>query len=260
LLSDGDDGLLPRFLWVWPEPVGFRLGHQPPRTGWAIRALDRLRELDLQRGDPPLPIRVRLAAEACSVLENFARDMQQRQPEARAQLAAALGKARGQALRLALVLELLWWCGEEDVAPPPGRISQRAMAAATEMIQQYFIPVAARVYGRSEPIARDRNAAVLARWILDAQPEDVHLRYLQRQIRLPGLRNAAEIEAAAEMLVAAGWLARPVPTGRFGPRSRRAYRVNPRLKSLSAGCADQSAARLADRFCPDLSTGSRPFA
>jgi hypothetical protein len=32
----------------------FRLGHRAPRVEWAIRALDRLRELDLQPGDPLL--------------------------------------------------------------------------------------------------------------------------------------------------------------------------------------------------------------
>ena len=43
-------------LWLWPEPIPFRLGYRAPRAEWAIRALDRLRELDLLSGDPPLPI------------------------------------------------------------------------------------------------------------------------------------------------------------------------------------------------------------
>jgi len=116
LLTDGDDGLLPRILWVWPEPEPFRLGHQPTRAAWAIRALDRLRELDLQSGDPALPIRVPLDIEARPQIESLARDMQQCQPDAAPLLAAAFGKARGQALRLALVLELLWWCGEDSAS------------------------------------------------------------------------------------------------------------------------------------------------
>jgi hypothetical protein len=43
LLREGDDGLLRRLLWLCPEPIPFRLGHQTPRVEWAIRALDRLR-------------------------------------------------------------------------------------------------------------------------------------------------------------------------------------------------------------------------
>jgi hypothetical protein len=74
LLHEADDGLLGRLLWLWPNPVPFRLGHQTPRVEWAVRALDRLRELDLQPGDPPMPIRVPLTAEGRGLIERFARD------------------------------------------------------------------------------------------------------------------------------------------------------------------------------------------
>jgi hypothetical protein len=45
-------------------------------------------------------------------------------------LRSAFGKARGQALRLALVIEMLWWCGEEGMSqleePPPSMTSKVA--------------------------------------------------------------------------------------------------------------------------------------
>jgi hypothetical protein len=229
LLSDADDGLLPRFLWVWPEPVPFRLGRQPPRTGWAIRALDRLRELDLQGGDPPVPIRVPLAAEARPRIESFARDMQQRQPHSGPLLAAAFGKARGQALRLALVLELMWWCGEEGVSPPPSRIGSQALSAATELMRGYFLSMAERVYGESTGKTAYRDAATLARWILRTRPMELHPRHLQREVHLPGLRTAGQIQEAAAILVTAGWLRPPTRQNRFGPRPRLLYSVNPQL-------------------------------
>jgi len=59
-MREADDGLLGRMLWTWPEPIPFRLGQEAPGVQWAIRALDRLRELDLQPGDPPSPIMVPL--------------------------------------------------------------------------------------------------------------------------------------------------------------------------------------------------------
>jgi hypothetical protein len=93
LLREADDGLLGRLLWLWPKPVPFHLGHQTPRAEWAIRALDRLRELDLQPGDPPMPIRVPLTADGRGLLEPFARDMQDRQKNADGLLRAAFGKA-----------------------------------------------------------------------------------------------------------------------------------------------------------------------
>jgi putative DNA primase/helicase len=134
LLREGDDGLLGRLLWLWPAPVPFRLEHQTLRVEWAIRALDRLGELDLQPGDSPMPIRVPLTAEGRGMIESFARDMQDRQKNANGLLCAAFGKARGQALRLALALEMLWWCGEDGVLPPPTRISPRAFATAADLM------------------------------------------------------------------------------------------------------------------------------
>jgi hypothetical protein len=229
LLREGDDGLLGRLLWLWPEPVPFRLGHRAPRMEWAIRALDRLRELDLQPGDRPMPIRVPLTAEGRGLLETFARDIQDRQRDVGALFGAALGKARGQALRLALNLEMLWWCGEDGISPPPTRISPRAFAAASELMRDYFAAMAERVYGDGAATTQGRNAAILARWTLGARPGEIHIRHLQRRVRLPGLRTAEQIRDAAKLLVAIGWLSPPALNTRFGPRTRLSYRVNPRL-------------------------------
>jgi hypothetical protein len=231
LLREADDGLLGRLLWLWPEPVPFRLGQQNPRAELAIRALDRLRELDLQPGDPPMPIRVPLTAEGRGLLETFARDMQERQQGADGLLRAALGKVRGQVLRLALVLEMLWWCGEDGVLPPPTRISSRALAAAADLIGDYFMTMAERVYGDAAATTRDSDAAALAYWILGTRPKEVHIRYLQREVRLPGLRTAEQIREAADLLVAAGWLRPPALNTRYGPQARLSYPVNPRLRS-----------------------------
>src|SRR5438067_11080154 len=139
LMREADDGLLARMLWVWPEPIPFRLGQHTPRVTWAIGALDRLREMELQPGNPPKAILVPLAFDARDLLEQFAREMQQRQREAGPLLVSALAKARGHVLRLSLVLELLWWCAEEGFSPPPTRISLRAFASAAALMREYFV-------------------------------------------------------------------------------------------------------------------------
>jgi hypothetical protein len=74
-----------------------------------------------------------------------------------------LGKARGQALRLSLVLQFLWWCGEESALPPPSRIGHRAFAAAELLMTKYFLPMAARTYGEARLTTVERGAATLAR-------------------------------------------------------------------------------------------------
>jgi hypothetical protein len=231
LMREVDDGLLARMLWVWPEPIPFRLGQQSPRIPWAIAALDWLREIELQPGNPPKPILVALASDARDLLEQFAREMQQGQREAGPLFASALAKARGHVLRLSLVLELLWWCAEEGFSPPPTRISARAFTAAAVLMRQYFVPIAARVYREHAATAQDQNTAALARWILSSHAREVHVRHLQRTVRLSGLRKAGQIEQAAAALIAHYWLLPSEPREGFGPRPRHAYRVNPLLQS-----------------------------
>ena len=235
LMREADDGLLGRMLWVWPEPIPFRLGRDAPGAQWAIRALDRLRELDLQPGNPPYPLLVPLADEARGMIEIFGAKMQERQAAAGGLLRSSLGKARGQALRLALVLELLWWCAVDGTAPPPIVISARAFEAAALLIGAYFVPMSERVYGDATATREDRNATTLARWILHERPGEVHVRHMQREVRLPGLRTADDIDAAAAVLVDADWLQQPARGTAFAPRVRHAYPINPRLWELDFG-------------------------
>jgi hypothetical protein len=54
----------------------------------------------------------------------------------------------------------------------------------------YFMAMAERVDGDIPATMRDRNAATLARWIFGTRPQEVHIRHLQRVVRLPGLRTA----------------------------------------------------------------------
>jgi hypothetical protein len=230
LMRDADDGLLSRFLWGWPAPIPFKLGEAPTQVPWAIAALDKLRELDLHRqGETPEPLMVPLSKEARPLLVTFGQEMQERQAAAGGLLCSAYGKARGHALRLALVLEFLWWCGEEGMAPPPTEISVRALTAAAHLLTDYFTPMAERVYGDAAIPLADRNATTLARWIKSERPVEVYVRHLQRQVRLPGLATADAIHAAAGVLVEADWLMPPRPATGFGQKRREAYAINPRL-------------------------------
>jgi hypothetical protein len=229
LMHDADDGLLARMLWTWPNPIPFRLGEAQTEIPWAIDALDRLRELDLSRhGETPEPVMVPLAKDARRLLETFGCEMQERQTAAGGLLCSAYGKARGQALRLALVLEYMWWCAEDGMAPPPPEISVKAFVAAAALLGDYFTPMAERVYGDAAIAMADRNAATLARWIKSERPDEVHVRHLQREARLPWLTTADAIHAAAAVLVDADWLIPPPrPTGPGRPRE--AYAIHPRL-------------------------------
>jgi hypothetical protein len=232
LFRDPDDGLLARTLWVWPEPQPFRLGRVTPDATVAIDRLDRLRQLNLasgqEEGQAPRPIMVPLASAALPMAEAFGREMQARQQQAGGLMRSAYGKARGVALRLSLVVEFLRWCAMPGWTPPPVEIGAEAFAAACDLVADYFMPMTERVYGDAAAPLAERNAATLAKWILRSNAREVYVRDLQREVRLPGLRDARSIRTAADLLVDADWLKPPRDGGQAG-RAKVAYPVNPAL-------------------------------
>jgi hypothetical protein len=151
--------------------------------------------------------------------------MRARQLASGGHLQSALAKTRGLVLRLSLGLQFLWWCGDPGKSPPPRQIGRSAFFAACTLIADYSVPMAERVYGDAETRTEDRDAATLARWIIDEKTAEVHARHIQREVRLPGLTTAAAIHAAAQVLIEAGWLL-PPGEGGFQRRGRCAYPVN----------------------------------
>jgi hypothetical protein len=226
ILDESDDGLLARFCWFWPEPVPFRMTTAAPNMPFAIDAFDRLRMLEMATGtDGAEPIYVPLEDRALALMVEFAQEMQTRQQETAGLMRSALGKARGLALRFALVLEYMWWAAEQGFAPPPVAISEKAFVAAAMLVSDYIIPMGDRVYGDAGAKPLERNAATLARWIAKTRPDEVHVRSLQRQVRLPGLTDATVIHAACAELVEAGWLTKAPGDIGFQKRPRAAYAV-----------------------------------
>ena len=149
LIEGPDDGLASRVLWTWPEaPPGFSLTRAIADESESRNAFSRL--TDLAQGSDefgyPEPKRLRLSDKAEDAIEAFARDIAMRANDASGIFASTLGKARGHALRLALVLEHLWWCGA-SARPEPAIITEKAVLAAAGLVDGYFVPMAERVYG-----------------------------------------------------------------------------------------------------------------
>ena len=107
------------------------------------------------------------------MIEEFAREMQQRQTDAGGLLRSAIGKARGQALRLALVLEISVVVRRRRDGAAPSEISARAFAGRGAAGRRLFLPMAERVYGDAAAAERERGAATLARWIMAERPAEL---------------------------------------------------------------------------------------
>ena len=152
-------------------------------------------------------------------------------------LKSSIGKARGQALRLALVLEYLWWCGDGGsdalpsvgmVRPEPAAVSVRAMQAAAGLMDAYFLPMARRVLGDAAIPDDERHARTLATWIMETRPERVNVSSIRDGARLPGLRESDPVKAACRFLVEARWLNEAPSSGGPG-RPRGDFIVSPKL-------------------------------
>jgi hypothetical protein len=233
VMQGADDGLLARNIWFWPDPFPFEKPDRPPNTEWAIMAFDRLRMLELAAGDyGPTPLVVPLDDTAIKCLVRFAKTMQKRKETTTGLLRSAIGKARGLVLRLSLVLEYLRWCGQDGYAAPPGIIREDAMCAAAKFVSEYVLPMAERTYSDATCTETDNNTTTLARWIKEERPTLIHVRHMQRHVRLPGLQDAKAIHAACTALIEAGWLGRPVPGTTFQHRGSKAYPISPRLKEV----------------------------
>jgi uncharacterized protein DUF3987 len=126
-------------------------------------------------------------------------------------IAGFVGKGRGTIARLAALLTLLGWSASDDPTPPT-TVSESALAGATRLWEEFFLPHARAVFrvgGRSPQELRLRKAALYLRdnrlttvrrqtirvdafgRTLDAQEADGILRELERRgIVRPALRAA----------------------------------------------------------------------
>jgi hypothetical protein len=235
ILQGADDGLSSRFLWAWPEARPFA---QPAGAGdpeMAVAWLTRLAGLPMGRDEQghTLPAYMHLASEARQVLAEFGREMQIREHRSYGLVKSSLGKARGQALRLALVLEYLWWSTDPLAIVEPAFVSMDAMEAAAGLMDAYFLPMATRVLGDALVPEDERNARTLASWIIELQPELLNVSAIRDEARLPGLRESAPVKVACRFLAEAGWLREQPRTGTAG-RPRGDWVVNPRLRRVAA--------------------------
>jgi hypothetical protein len=232
VMREADDGLLARFMLFWPEPIPFCIADKPQTVDWPVACFDRLRMLDLAASDNgPWPLMVPLTEAAVRRLERFGKLLQEKKEAAAGLMRSALGKGRGLTLRLSLVLEHLYWCAADGYSAPPSVIKEDSLLAAAKFVIEYAMPMAERTYGDAACTNLDRDTATLARWIAKERPlpDAIHVREMQRKVRLPGLTTADAIHAACKALIEAGWLGEPAGGAGFQQRGTKSYPVSPRL-------------------------------
>jgi hypothetical protein len=222
-------GFASRWLFVSPEPErGFRLAKATDHS-LAEFALYRLYDLPADQR----PVACPLAPEALPVLQTWVGDRRSSVGQEEGIWAEWLGKQNGAALRIALILEHLWWAAVSPLnEPPPETITLTAYKAAIDFIDGYSIPMAARTMNLAMRPLEDRAGAKLARLLRKHRVPQFNARDVRRNALGPvgELAKPSVMSAACEVLEAAH-LIRHIG-GRDGltkGRMASTFEVNPAL-------------------------------
>jgi Protein of unknown function (DUF3987)/Primase C terminal 2 (PriCT-2)/Bifunctional DNA primase/polymerase, N-terminal len=228
-LKGVDDGLPARFLFCWPNAQPFARPRGTVNVARVTEALCRLARLQMVGSEDGslVPVFVPATDEAADALTAFAVEMQVQERQAGGLMVGVLGKARGYALRLAVVLEYLQWAWSGNRSEP-SQISAKAMRSAVELMRHYFLPMASRVLGDAAITQQERDARTLAKWIAAERPSKINLRSLSRGetggTAMHGLRDRKRLETATDWLKDAGWFQRDA-VGKADGRPRSDHQI-----------------------------------
>lgn len=229
LFKSDDDGLLARFLPIWPEPAPLR---RP--QAWADEtlleiALERLLTLDLvedERGESR-PWFIPFTEDARGLMDEFRLEVRSWESGAEGLMLSFVGKLPGMAARLALVLAFLDWAA--DGAEEPREITRQYFGRAAHLVEAYFLPMARRAYADAATPKTERAARRLVGIIREQGWERFTSREVMKLDRA-GLGTKAELDPALALLTD-GDCIRPIePTvNPQGGRPQRLFAVNPAI-------------------------------
>jgi hypothetical protein len=229
LFKADDDGLLARFVPIWPDPAPL----QRPQA-WADEllmesALGRLLTLDLvtdEQGEAR-PWFIPFTEEARSLMDDFRPTVRDWEAGAEGLMLSFLGKLPGLAARLALVLAYLDWAA--DGAEEPCEITVEHFGRAAHLVEAYIVPMARRAYADAATPKAERGARRLVSIIRENGWRRFTSRDVLRLDRI-GLGTKAELDPALALLEEGeGIRAISPPPNPQGGRPPRLFAVNPAL-------------------------------
>lgn len=228
LLKVDDDGLLARFIPIWPEPAPVTRPSAFYDRTFLNSAFERLFSLQLfaNMAGEHHPLVIPFSEEAARILDEFRHSV--RAWEAGQEgLLSFIGKLPGLAVRLSLVLAYLDWSIENGVEP--SEISVVHFARAARLTETYILPMAKRAYAEASIPDAERKARSLVSIIIEQGWQKFTTREVLRLERA-GLRDAKQVDAAVAELVE-GYILQPAPVGttRKVGRPTKLFFVNPAL-------------------------------
>ncbi|WP_108221625.1 DUF3987 domain-containing protein [Cereibacter azotoformans] len=232
LMKTDDDGLLARFIPVWPEPAPIKRPNRLADEGFIENALRRLVELPMVNDEHGelRPWFINFNDEARDYLNEFRKLCRDMEGQNEGLLLSFIGKLPGMAVRLSLILAFLdWAAGGPDVF----EITPNHFGRAAGFIEAYVLPMAVRAYADGAVAKEDRAGRKLAALIIEQGWEDFNSSDVLRLDRA-GLATKADLDPALDALVVGDLIRQvPVPGGPRGGRPARRFIVNPAIRAAT---------------------------
>lgn len=253
LVKSADDGLLARFLVVFPDPAPLARPSQKLDTSALKVAFERLRAL------PPVtdetgkakPWLLRFDPDAQEEMHQFRVANREWEAKAEGLYLSHIGKLPGMVARVACILAHLDWVAQPG-GSAPATIAADQFCRAKELVGGHLRLHALRAYGSESVAPEIKGARRLADLIHSERLPRFTVREIQRR-NLSRLTEAKAIRAALGVLMEADWVREE--TESTGGRPRHVYLVNPRTWSEPL-TPDDTVTKAAKSPSPDLLSGS----
>ncbi len=227
LMKSDDDGLLARFLPIWPHPAPIKRPSLLHDEIFMENVIGRLLTLDMPTDDDghKRPWFVPFSEGSRDLMDGFRESVRAWEDTSEGLLKSFIGKLPGMAVRLSLVLAYLEWASDE--AAEPREISVAHFGKAAHLVEAYLLPMARRAYADASAPKGERAA----RRLVDLIREEGWRQFTARQVMRspqPSLRNADDLNPALKLLEDADIIATvPQPENAGRGRPTRMFTVNP---------------------------------
>jgi hypothetical protein len=229
LFKTDDDGLLARFMPIWPDPAPVKRPAAWGDDAMIDGVVTRLLSLELvtdEEGEAK-PHFIPFADDARDLMDTFRTEVRAWEASVEGLMLSFIGKLPGLAARLSLVLSFLDWAA--DGAEQPHEIRVQHFGRAAHLVESYLLPMARRAYADAATPKPERAARRLVGIIREQEWQSFTSRDVLR-LDHDGLGTAAELNPALTLLED-GDCIRLVdpPANPKGGRPSRLFTVNPAL-------------------------------
>jgi hypothetical protein len=212
LLKTEEDGMLARFIPIFPEPVPVGVSEKQEDFCFSQNALLKLhglkmRPVDIDKPDAELqPLFVHFTEKSVEAMTKFRLYCRELEGQHSSLMTSLIGKLPGMAARLSLILAYLDWATVSDIhVDAPEKIELDVFSRATAFCRDYIVPMSLRAYAEAAKPPAERAAMSLAHLIREERMTDLNPRVIGRRNR-SGLKDPREVKAAIAVLVDAHWL------------------------------------------------------